>query len=347
MNELRPSRTDAPEGAGAQSVRFGFRFLFAAVLVMALGWMVSGIRQVPPDSRAVVLRLGQVVREQGPGLLLTWPRPIEQVVLLPSADSQFSMRIARLDAGAALIGRRVEYQLSSDPRRNAGFLLTGDGGVAHLQATVLYRISNPAAYLIERDHVVAGLERLVVASAVEVAASRSIDAILVASTAEGAGASPSPEQFRLDLVTAVNRRLAALAAQGAGLGVTVTRVDLAASLPEAARYAFDHILAVTQLAEQTVAQARNYAEKAKQSAVQERQRILTAATAAADERRAQAVTATAPILALVPQAGTPAGKAVISRIYYDRIGALLRRAQQVVSFDPSSGSELVLPGASP
>jgi regulator of protease activity HflC (stomatin/prohibitin superfamily) len=344
VNDLQ---TDLPEGAWAQSVRLGFRFLFAAVLVMALGWMASGIRQVPPDKRAVVLRLGQVVREQGPGLLLAWPRPIEQVVLLPSAESQFSMRITRFDTGAALVGRRVEYQLSPDPRRNAGFLLTGDGGVAHLQATVLYRISDPAAYLVERDHVAAALQRLVVAGAVEVAASRSIDAILVASMAPGAGALPSPERFRLDLVAAVNRRLAALAAEGAGLGVTVTRVDLAVSLPEAARYAFDHILAVTQLAEQTVAQARNDAEKTRQAAVQERQRILTAATAAADEQRSQAVTVTAPILALEPQAVTPAGKAVVSRMYYDRVGALLRRAKQVVGFDPSSGAELVLPGSSP
>jgi regulator of protease activity HflC (stomatin/prohibitin superfamily) len=347
VNQLRPGRAEPPEGAWAQSVRLGFRFLFAAVLVMALGWMVSGIRQVPPDKRAVVLRLGQVVREQGPGLLLAWPRPIEQVVLLPSAESQFFLRIARFDTGAVLVGRRVEYQLSPDPRRNSGFLLTGDGGVAHLQATVLYRISDPAAYLVARDHVAAALQRLVAASAVEVAASRSLDAILVASAAPGASAMPSPERFRLDLVAAVNRRLAALAAERAGLGVTVTRVDLAASLPEAARYAFDHILAVTQLAEQTAAQARNDAEKTRQAAVQERQRILTAATAAADELRSQAVTATAPILALEPQAGTPAGKAVVSRIYYDRVGALLRRAKQVVGFDPSSGAQLVLPGSSP
>jgi regulator of protease activity HflC (stomatin/prohibitin superfamily) len=347
MTDLGPRGTDMRDGAWAQSVRLGFRFLFAAVMVMALGWLVSGIRQVRPDSRAVVLRLGQVVREQGPGLLLTWPRPIEQVVLLPSPDSQFSMRITRFDAGAAVVGRRVENQVSPDPRRNAGFLLTGDGGVAHLQATVLYRISDPAAYLIERDHVTAALERVVVASSVEVAASRSINSILVASTMEGAGASASPEQLRLDLVAAANRRLGALAAEGAGLGVTVTRVDLAASLPEAARYAFDHILAVTQLAEKTVAQARNYAEKARQGTVQEQQRILAAATAAADEHRSQAVTATAPILALMPQAGTPAGKAVVSRIYYDRVGALLRRAKQVVGFDPSSGAELVLPGSSP
>ncbi len=346
MNELSPGRTDMPEGPWAQSVRLGFRFLFAAVLVMALCWMVSGIRQVPPDRWAVVLWLGQVVREQGPGLLLAWPRPIEQVVLLPSGDSQFSLRIGRFDAGAVLVSRRLGYQLSPDPRRNAGFLLAGDGGVAHLQATVLYRISDPAAYLIERDHVAPALKRLVVASAVEVAASRSIDAILVASTAQGVGASPTPEQLRLELVTAVNCRLAALGAEGARLGVRVTRADLAANLPETARDAFDHILAVTQLAEQSVAQARNYAEKTAQSAAQERQRILTTATAAADERRSQAVTAIAPIMALIPQAATPAGKAVISRIYYDRVGALLLGAKQVVGFDPSSGAELVLPGTS-
>ncbi|MBV8083298.1 MAG: protease modulator HflK, partial [Chloroflexi bacterium] len=49
MNELNPGRTDMPEGAWAQSVRLAFRFLFTAVLVMALCWMVSGIRQVPPE----------------------------------------------------------------------------------------------------------------------------------------------------------------------------------------------------------------------------------------------------------------------------------------------------------
>jgi len=346
MNAPHPAQSDLPEGAWAQSVRLGFRFLFAAVLVMALGWMVSGVRQVPPDKRAVVLWLGQVVREQGPGLLFAWPRPIEQVVLLPAAESQVSMRIAPFDTGAKMMGRRVEYPLSPDPRSNAGFLLTGDGGVAHLQATVLYRVSDPAAYLIEQDHVAAALQRLVVASAVEVAASRSIDAILVTSAAAGANTLPSPERFRLDLAAAVNRRLTALAGEGGGLGIAVTRVDISASLPEAARYAFDHILAVTQLAQQTVAQARDAAEITRQSALQAQQRILATTAAAADEQRSEAVTATAPIRALAPQAETPAGKSVISQTYYARVGALLQRAKRVVAFDPASGSQLIVSGSS-
>ena len=345
MNASHPVQSDLPEGAWAQSVRLGFRFLFAAVLVMALGWMVSGVRQVAPDKRAVVLRLGQVVREEGPGLLFAWPRPIEQVVLLPAAESQVSMWIARFDAGAAIMGRRVEYPLSPDPRKNAGFLLTGDGGVAHLQATVLYRISDPAAYLIEQEHVAAALERLVMASAIEVAASRSINAVLVTSVAEGTDTVPSPEQFRLDLVAAINRRLTALAGEGGGLGITVTRVDISASLPEAARYAFDHILAVTQLAQQTIAQAREAAEITRQSAIQARQRILATATALADEQRGEAITATAPILALAPQAETPAGKSVVFQTYYARVGMLLGRAKRVVAFDPASGSQLIVSGS--
>ncbi len=180
MNEVRPGRAVVPEGAWAQSVRLGFGFLFVAVAVMALGWAASGIRRIPPDSRAVVVRLGQVARASGPGLLLAWPPPIDRVVLLPSADGQFALRIARFDAGTVVSGRRAEYRLSSDPRRNAGFLLTGDAGVVHLQATLFYRISDPAAFLIERDHVAAALERLFVAGTVEVCAARTNDAILMA-----------------------------------------------------------------------------------------------------------------------------------------------------------------------
>ena len=69
-----------PDGIWAQSARITFRFLFGAVGFIALGWAVSNIRQVQPDSWAVVLRFGNVVRQQGAGLLIAWPRPIEQIV---------------------------------------------------------------------------------------------------------------------------------------------------------------------------------------------------------------------------------------------------------------------------
>jgi len=352
------------EGPWAQSARLSFGFLFIVVGVLALAWAVSNIRRVPPESRAVVLRFGNVVGVQGAGLLLAWPRPVEQVLLLPSADRQIEFPISRFDeapslAGtpdappitAAASGLRAGFQISRDARRNSGFLLTGDAGVVHLRATLFYQITDPTAYVVAAAHVAPALDRLFVASAAAVAASRDLDTILVArpggEPSGVRGGHASREQLRADLVRAVNHRLEGLAAQGAGLGIAVSRVDLAAALPAGAKSAFDRILTVTQTADRTIAQARTFAAATALSATQQAHRIVTEAEAAAAERRGQAEARTAPIAALAEQMHGPAGRSLLDRMYYDRIGALLRKARQVVTFDPASGARLLLPGPSP
>src|SRR5207302_10618396 len=97
----------ALDGAWAQSAKLAFRFLFIAVCGVAIGWAVSNLRQVPPESRAVVLRFGGVDRVREAGLLLAWPRPIEEVVILPSADQQIGMRIDRFEGAGAIAGGRT------------------------------------------------------------------------------------------------------------------------------------------------------------------------------------------------------------------------------------------------
>lgn len=352
-----------PEGAWAQSARLSFRFLYVVVGVLALAWAVSNVRRVPPDSRAVVLRLGNVVSVRGAGLLVGWPRPIEQVVLLPSADRQIQFPVARFNEAptpvaspdappitAAPAGTPAEYEISRDARKNLGFLLTGDVGMVHLRAMLFYQITDPAAYVVAAQHVGPALERLFVASAAAVAASRDLDAILVARpggpTSAGQASGASRERLRADLVRAVNRRLDQLTSKGAGLGITVSRVDVAAVLPAGAKAAFDRILTVTQTADQNVARARTYAAATALSASQEAHRILTDAQAGAEERVTQAETRTAPILALAHEMAGGAGKSLLDRMYYDRIGALLRKAQEVDTVDPQGGTRLLLPGPS-
>lgn len=363
MNAGAPAVVSEVEGAWAQSARLAFRLLFAVVAVLAIGWAVSNVRRVPPDSRAVVLRFGNVVAEQGAGLLLAWPRPIEQVVLLPSADRQLAFTVARFNEAAQPLaaspdappitalrsGARADFTIDRDPRKNLGFLLTGDAGVVHLRATLFYQITDPAAYVIAAQHVAPALERLFVAAAVAVAASRDLDTIMVArpgAASAAASGGASRERLRADLVRAVNRRLDQLATAGAGLGVTVSRVDIAAVLPAGAKAAFDRILTTTQTADQTIARARTYAASTALSATQEAHRILTEAEAGATERVTQAETRTAPILALAGQIEGPAGKSLVDRMYYDRIGALLRKAKEVDTVDPHGGARLLLPGPS-
>ena len=166
-----------PAGAWAQSAKLAFRFLFLVVCLAALGWSVSNFRQVPPESRAIIYRFGSIVRQQGAGLLMAWPRPIEQVVLLPSEDRQIEFQIDQFEPDSAVGG---DFMISDYARENTAFLLSGDASVVHLQASLLYQITDPAAYILAAEHVAPALQRLFVASAVAVCASRDLDTILVA-----------------------------------------------------------------------------------------------------------------------------------------------------------------------
>jgi regulator of protease activity HflC (stomatin/prohibitin superfamily) len=353
-----------PDGVWAQSVKIAFRFLFVAVAVIAAGWAVSNIRQVPPDSRAVILRFGSVVRQQGAGLLIAWPRPIEQVVLLPSADRQIEFRIDRFEgAGGVPAETRSQpiglangpaadsipgFDMSDDPRLNAGFLLTGDSSVVHLEATLFYQISDPVEYLISADHVGPALERLFVASAVYVCAGRDLDTILVARPEASRNGDDKfragREQLRTDLMNAVNERLEDLAQQGAGLGVTVSRVDLVPAIPSGAKSEFDRVLIATQAAEESIAEARTEAELVAQRANRESDSIVTRATAKAEEEVTDATARTAAIAALAQESPGLSRQTLINRLYYDRVGAILAKAGSVETVDREGESHIILPG---
>src|SRR5262249_20700594 len=91
-----------PSGAWAQSAKLAFRFLFLAVILAGVGWLFSNLRQVPPESRALVYRFGQLVRQQGSGMLLAWPQPVERIVILPTEDRQLEFRIDKFEPDSSL-----------------------------------------------------------------------------------------------------------------------------------------------------------------------------------------------------------------------------------------------------
>ena len=170
--------------------------------------------------------------------------------------------------------------------------------------------------MLAQSHVEPALRRIFGAAAVGVTAGRTLDDVLVArpdaagNPARIAALEARRQAMRGDLLAGMNRRLGDLAAAGASLGVTATRVDLDVALPPAAKIAFDGVLVAVQLAEQGVAGARTEATRTAQAAERERDRLLSAAHAAAAERIGDAQAKTAPILAL--QAGiTPATRSAV------------------------------------
>lgn len=341
----------APEesvGPWAQAIGLAFRVIFGLVLLAALAWPFSNIRQVSSDSRAVVLRFGRVVRVQGAGLLLAWPRPFEHVVFLPAPERQLEFTFQPLRPPSDSTGVGADWTVVDDIRENAAFFMTADG-IVHLTATLFYRITDPVDYMLQQTHVPPALKALTVASLVSLIAARDTDTLVVTrNDSELSDADRTRrERIRSDLVSAINRRLIDLQSQNAGIGIEVTRVDLGIALPQDVKTAFDGVLVAAQQADTGVAQARSLAIQAEQKAQQDRSTILANANASASERTSLATTRTASVDTLAHAADGLSGTELLTKIYTDRMQTILHHAHSVEAYDPDTGARLLLPGQTP
>lgn len=352
--------TDLQPRAGfglAEGVRLGFRAGFVAVLLLTIGWSVGDLRQVPPDSRAVVLRFGQIERVREAGLVLAWPNPIEQITMVPAYDRQVALKMAvPLNSGPS---SETDYMVRQPDdvvtlRRqkdawNGQYFLTGDGSVVRSDATLYYRVTDPAAYVLSRDHVDPALQRLYRASAAMIAASHDLDDFLVARPEDPAHPASADiagrrQALRGEMVAAINDRLAGLRRRGADLGVEVSRIDIVALLPPLAKAAFDDVLTASQIADQTVAAARTDAARITQQAQRSLDRSRSEAVAAAEEQVRVAAAETADV-GLLHNEITPANRdSLLAQYYRDRIGAILRRIGHVTTVDMRGGQPLIIQG---
>ncbi len=357
MNQQLPDEFRRPEaevGPIAQSVAIGFRAVYLVTLLLGAVWLFSDIRQIAPDSQAVVMRFGRIVRVQSSGLLLAWPRPIEQVRLLPGPDRQLSQKVGGLPPVGGIA--RPGAANNSGVPANAVPYLTGDGNVVLLDATLIYHIVDPSNYVLAETHIAAALDRVFHASAVKVAAGSKLNDILITQQAAQAAAAPAGQpaapaaaaapqaNVRSVLLEDVNAKLTQLNAQGAGLGVEVDRIDMTPYLPPEAKLAFDAVLTATQSADQQVATARTEAERRRQGAQREGDRIVSDAEARASERVTGATVDTANIKALTQGETGQTRESLLQRAYRDKVGEIMNRTGSVTLIDPQSGARFVLPG---
>jgi regulator of protease activity HflC (stomatin/prohibitin superfamily) len=337
-------------GPWGQAVAYAFRFLFIAVCVIAAGWFLSNVREIPADSQAVVTRFGSVARVAGSGLLIAMPKPIERITVVPASARQIALKIERLDESVTSDDTTgAGYGLSRSPRLNTGFLLTGDSNIIHLDAQLFYQVSDPVAYMIAQDHVRPALERIFIACAIAVIGRRDLDSVLVArpELASRPAQSLSREELRGDMLKAINERLSELAGDGIGLGVTASRVDLLPTIPGGAKSAFDNVLVAAQSAETAIANARTAAQQTSSDANSKKDKIATDATATTQEIVTNAKTATATITALGQSANGMSRSMQLSQIYYDRIQPILKKAGSIEVVDSGGIVHTILPDTDP
>jgi Cu+-exporting ATPase len=122
----------------------------AAALLLVL-YALSGLAQVNADEMAVVRRFGRPVEDLGPGLHWRWPWPVEDVTRLQPdrvriVEVGFRSR-AGARPGAALSWSSAHGGDGVDRVEKEAVMITGDGNLVELQATVRYTVAEPRVFL--------------------------------------------------------------------------------------------------------------------------------------------------------------------------------------------------------
>ena len=124
-----------------------------ALIVLVL-WAGSGLTQINSDEVGIVRRWGRVLPDDlQPGLAWRWPWPIESVTKVNAQRIQTVEIGFRTTGGsAAPVARSWSSQHTTEGVRRVldeAVMMTGDGNLIELQATVRFHISKPRVYLFE------------------------------------------------------------------------------------------------------------------------------------------------------------------------------------------------------
>lgn len=121
------------KGAGGASPLGGGLPYLVGVLVVV--WGLSGFYVVDSDEQGIVLRFGQYVATQPPGLHYRLPYPIDTVQTPKVAQSR------RIEIGFRSMGEGIQKMPSE------GLMLTRDENIVDISFAVQYRISDAPKYL--------------------------------------------------------------------------------------------------------------------------------------------------------------------------------------------------------
>ena len=130
--------------------------VLAALLVLYA--LATGVFKVAEYEQAVVLRFGKIHQTVGPGLHLKMPWIDEAITV---ETSERSLRLPWGTNDIDMAGRQVEV---STRQQEESLILTGDLFAAVVEWNVIWRIADPAAYLLSFNDL-STLERTVVAVA--------------------------------------------------------------------------------------------------------------------------------------------------------------------------------------
>lgn len=299
----------------SEAIRITFRILQAAMVVLAVLFAFSGFQSVKEGEQGIRLLFGKVESARlDPGFRFSFPYPVGELVKVSTGAVNLSIDRAFWPFVEESSRSRPIDQLprsSSLNPANDGSLLTADNSIAHTQWSVVYRREQPELYAQniytddERRLIMAAVERGIVHAAAQV----TIDDLLKQSTGDAGSVASRAKEIAQRMLT------------DTGSGIVIDQLALDQKMPPLfLRDRFN-----------TVQAAAANANKQREQAETERQRVLNAKAGAAVDALLAGIDA----YELAVDAGDAAGKtaalAKINALFEGRAGADAPRASGEVT----------------
>jgi membrane protease subunit HflK len=231
-------------------------FLVGALAVAVVAWNAFFFR-VNPDELGVVMRFGEYVRQEPPGLHFRLPYPIEEVIL-PKVTQQ---RVTEIGLRSSVAGRGISTGVSDV--REESLMLTGDENIVDIDFAVFWRIRDAAKYLFNIQNPENTVKEVAESAMREIVGKSRIQPILT--------------EERLKLAQDV-QKLVQETLDRYNAGIDITEVQLLKSDPPAEVIEAFRSVQAARLEKETLQnQASAYANKAVNEAKGEAERILQAA----------------------------------------------------------------------
>lgn len=162
---LRPTHSPLPsEDASSQALNeaLGSSLLLVRILavVLAAAFVFSCVFTVNPNEVAIVLRFGKPVGDgsdqiKRQGLHWAFPYPIDEIVKVQIGESKV---IRATGAWYAISAEDEAAGIQPQPNPSLapgvdGHVITGDGNILHVRATLRYKIVDPVAYAFQFSNV--------------------------------------------------------------------------------------------------------------------------------------------------------------------------------------------------
>ncbi len=263
---------DLGRHALAEALRLSLRLLLWAMALIMVAYLFSGWFVVQEHQRAYVLVFGKVSgvgaeRLKGPGLHLTWPRPIAEVVYVPAERIQsieVNTHWFELHPESQWDMRRRDVGPSLRPGRD-GYLLTSDSNILHARWGLRFTIRDPEAFLFRFADPEAFLRKELDRAATRIGHRWTVDDALRLDI----------EGFRSEVALELQQRL-----HEQSSGIQLHRLDLLAiAPPQQVSTAFESVIEAEQDRSRAISAARAYAARSVNEAKGDASKILSDAHA--------------------------------------------------------------------